>query len=183
MTNAGLAGDPFRMVDKILKKKNLNLNSGFLVWMPENFTPRYGVWPLWLQNLCLKSADKKIDRICNNIQNNKMGTREKSHYGINWLLTIQHNFYIRKIFIEKSLKAEDYFWASDNCNGCGICAKICPVENIVFNDGKPVWGDKCEVCLGCIQWCPQKAAQFQKSTLKGKRYHHPDVVLNDFIMR
>ncbi len=68
-TFGGLAGDPFKQAENILKNNNQNLNSGFLVWMPENFTPRYPVWPLWLQNLSLSLSDKKIDRICKLIQN------------------------------------------------------------------------------------------------------------------
>ena len=182
-TNAGLSGDPFKKAEKILKKNRQKLTSGYLVWMPENFTARYPVWPSWMQNLALRSSDKKIERISKNILNRQEGIREKSFWGINWFLTIQHNILMHKLFIEKALKASDYFWSTDNCNGCGICAKICPVENITMIAGKPEWGDHCEVCVACLQWCPQRAVQFRKATLKRGRYHHPDVVLKDFILR
>ena len=73
------------------------------------------------------------------------------------------------------------FWVTDRCNSCGICVKVCPVNNINLIEGKPVWQHKCEHCLGCLQWCPKEAIQFGKSTAKRKRYHHPDIKVQDFM--
>lgn len=50
------------------------------------------------------------------------------------------------------------------CEGCGLCAKLCPVENIVMQDGKPVPQGGCVFCYRCINSCPQKAIK-----LFGKR--------------
>ena len=44
-----------------------------------------------------------------------------------------------------------------SCNGCGICLKRCPVGNINLLDSKPVFSNKCTMCLQCIYSCPQKA--------------------------
>ncbi len=45
----------------------------------------------------------------------------------------------------------------DACNACGTCVRQCPVDNITMQDSKPVFGDKCVLCLNCIYSCPQKA--------------------------
>ncbi len=186
ITYAGLAGDPHKAAIKILKKKGINISSGFLLWMPENFTPRYGTWPKWLEKFVLKLSLKKIERIIGKIKGKKKGIRQRSRWGINRLLTFIHNFLAKKLFEERTLKPADYFRVLENCSGCGICMKVCPAGNIEMKKGKPLWGGHCELCTACFQWCPQKAVEISyfrdTKRLKG-RYHHPDVTVNDFIMR
>ncbi len=46
---------------------------------------------------------------------------------------------------------------ANNCTGCGICSKKCPVGNIELNAGKPVFSTACTLCLGCIYSCPEQA--------------------------
>lgn len=46
---------------------------------------------------------------------------------------------------------------SGACKGCGLCAAKCPRGNIVLENGKPVFQDRCIMCLGCIYRCPRKA--------------------------
>ncbi|HWT73382.1 MAG TPA: EFR1 family ferrodoxin [Mobilitalea sp.] len=48
---------------------------------------------------------------------------------------------------------------NSSCNGCGICQKGCPVDNIRIVNKKPVFDRKCSVCLKCIYACPKKALQ------------------------
>lgn len=43
------------------------------------------------------------------------------------------------------------------CNGCSLCVKNCPVSNIELYDQKPIFNNKCILCLNCIYSCPQKA--------------------------
>ncbi len=62
------------------------------------------------------------------------------------------------------------FYATDACNGCGLCAQSCPAGTITLSDGKPVWGKLCYQCLRCIHSCPQRAIQYGKSTENRGRY-------------
>jgi MinD superfamily P-loop ATPase len=59
---------------------------------------------------------------------------------------------------KRLIPAEDKKFAlNDSCNGCGICERICPVENIRIQGGKPVWLHSCEQCAACFSWCPSEA--------------------------
>lgn len=78
-------------------------------------------------------------------------------------------------------KMDKDFWVDEKCNGCGICTKTCPVDNIVMTTDKPTWLHHCEQCLACIQWCPKEAIQYGKKTPKYERYHHPEVTLKDIV--
>lgn len=65
------------------------------------------------------------------------------------------------------------------CVKCGICAKVCPMDNISYNPW-PAYADNCIMCGACRQNCPQNAIRYkgEKDTL---RYRHPDISLTDII--
>lgn len=64
------------------------------------------------------------------------------------------------------------FSVDDNCNSCGLCERICPIDAIELQNGKPVWVKKhCTQCLGCINRCPQRAIQHGTGTAKRGRYY------------
>lgn len=44
----------------------------------------------------------------------------------------------------------------DICTGCGLCQRLCPMDNISM-EGHPLHGDDCEVCMRCLNYCPAEA--------------------------
>ena len=74
-----------------------------------------------------------------------------------------------------------YKWykVSGDCNGCGICEKICPAQAITMQNRRPLFSRKCEHCNGCLNWCPQKAIHFGRLNSRSPRYHHPEITATE----
>jgi len=71
-------------------------------------------------------------------------------------------------------KMKKSFIVDDNCINCGICQDICPSKNIVINNGKVEFSDRCYLCLRCIHQCPVEAIQIGKITRGKFRYKGPE---------
>ncbi len=81
-----------------------------------------------------------------------------------------------KGFIQLTPHMDKHFNVSDACTHCGICQKVCPVNNIDYGqDNKPYFKHHCEQCLACIQHCPARAINYKDKTQSRKRYTHPDI--------
>jgi len=51
------------------------------------------------------------------------------------------------------------FFASNQCNGCRLCQRICPPKAIAMIGNKPYWQYSCDSCMACMNYCPQSAIQ------------------------
>jgi len=49
------------------------------------------------------------------------------------------------------------FFATNNCDNCGLCIKECPTSSIKLVNNRPYWKLTCESCMRCMNSCPKKA--------------------------
>jgi len=175
-TYGGMPGAAVVQAAEILKASGIKLSSGFAVRMPGNYAPMYGAFSKAKQNKIFEKAEKKLNFIADSVKEKKENKIEKSPSLFNWIFS-KHFYSFASPHIPELDKR---FLADEKCTSCGICAKVCPVSNIVLVDGKPVWQHHCQQCFACLQWCPVEAIQYGKNTKGRKRYRHPETKAEDF---
>jgi ferredoxin len=74
----------------------------------------------------------------------------------------------------------DRFNIENTCIKCGICAEVCPVDNIQVNNSKPVFSKKCISCLACTQNCSQNSIRLLGEKSK-ERFRNSDITLQEII--
>ena len=67
----------------------------------------------------------------------------------------------------------------DKCTKCGICCKVCPVQNISCGE-EVIIGKNCELCLACLHNCPSKAIHIKLEKSEA-RFRNEHVTLNEII--
>ena len=77
---------------------------------------------------------------------------------------LSHSDHFESIVIKgempKTPRIDPPIWPHGNrqCNNCGICNKLCPVQAI--DDPRKKAGNVCIHCMRCIKYCPQKARTY-----------------------
>jgi len=174
--NAGQVAATLLQLRRLLEERNLRLASGFSLCMPSNYIPWGGAPPAPKQEALFDKAREKIARIASAV---KGRTRQEPEKGP-WWQNLLFSWFYRKSF-SRVPAMDKSFRADEKCNGCGICRKICPADNVAIENSRPGWRHRCEQCFACLQWCPQEAVQFGKSTARKRRYRHPEISLSDML--
>ena len=174
--NAGQPAATLLQLKKLMSARQWSLAAGYSIVMPSNYTPWGGPGPMETQQRLFREAREKVKAISGLIL---QGQRKEVDRGPLWQNILFSA--IHKTSFQHVCRMDRKFWVDDRCNGCGICSKVCPADNIELINEKPAWLHRCEQCLACLQWCPQQAIQYGKKTIKYPRYHHPEVMLKDML--
>ena len=175
VTYRGLKLDTLGLLDDILQKKGVRLSYGDGIKMPGNAINYYGPASPEKIRTITEAASVRIDEIARAVAQKEIHTPQRS--GISKRISTWGNGFLYKNIAEFDKK----FLATENCNGCGLCSRVCPVQNITIENKKPVWQHHCEHCMACIQWCPTEAIQYGTGTARRKRYHNPGITAKDII--
>jgi ferredoxin len=174
--NAGQVAATLIQLKKLMQTRGLSLSSGFELTMPSNYIPWGGPGPEEAQAQRVEAARTKIGRVAAAAAARAKRPVEKGPLWQNIIFTG-----LNRLAFSRVPTMDRSFWVDEKCNGCGVCKAVCPSGNIALPADRPAWMHHCEQCLACIQWCPQEAIQFGKKTPRYKRYHHPEITLQDMI--
>lgn len=177
ITSAGdITEFPLQQLQLILKQKEKKLNAGIYITMPNNYIIGYDVNSEERQKQFFKRALSQIE-LFSKVIKDRSENLDQEVFKKDVTRAEKFNYKFRKNVNE----SDKSFSVEDNCSSCGICEQVCPVNNIKIIEGKPEWQHKCQQCLACINFCPEKSIQIGTQTVKTGRYHHPEIKLKQII--
>lgn len=186
-------GKSFETIENILQRKGAHISYGKGIYCVASQCTAYTPFPS--PKIMLPVMEKQFKKAAREIAQQKK--RNFPHMSF-----ITRNSYDKRMqpYMEIEEEFDKGFYTSDECAHCGICEKVCPLGNIKMVDGNPTWhNEKCHGCMACAAYCPKKAVLFKapeaymnsgmklakslKLDEKRKRYHHPDVSVQDIIKK
>lgn len=169
-TCGGNAGVVFKQINEILKSKDCQLNSEFVVKMPGNNILRYQAKSKEAQLELFQLEKIQIQAISQTLAK---GMNVRVQQGSPIIEKFIAPILYKKL--QKSYGKIPDFQVSNQCISCGLCKKVCSVDNIQMTAGKPKWDSRCQQCMACIQYCPKEAIEYGNKTIGRTRYQNPNV--------
>lgn len=167
-------GDDIGMTDRemsrLLKEGGHNLDACFSIAMPNTYVclPGFDIDPADLQQHKLQTAKGRIQEIVGHIIQRKRGLTDV----VRGIIPRIKSYVLRPLF-NTFLTGDKHFLATNDCIGCGLCQRICPLQNITNSSaGKPQWNGNCADCLRCYHLCPKHAIHYAGRTHTKGQYHH-----------
>lgn len=132
--------------------------------MPQDYLMFFTVGSKEENETKMNLAIEKIPAIADKIRNNE--DFDMTKVGAMHKMSVKPVTWLFDVFFIKPKK----FFTTDECIGCGLCEKVCPLNNIKLVDKKPNWGKSCIHCTACINRCPKQAIEYGKKTQGKNRY-------------
>ncbi len=171
-TQGRSSGNSFYNVNRLLRRQSLELNASYEVKMFANYVALYNMSKN--DEMANEDASIVVESIAKEV-------KEKVEKPISMkeskVATVMSNFMAPKFAMK-----DKGFNVSNECGGCGICEKVCPVRNIEIVAYKPTFKHNCEQCMACIQNCPSKALNYKNKTQKRGRYINPEITVQDLFV-
>lgn len=170
-TAGDTVGEAMNIFRQDIRERGLVINSSFSLIMPESYVglPFMDVDNAENEIRKKENAALELEKYIRIIENRESGINE---------LTIgkwpKINSRIIGEFFKSRLITDKHFHVeSSKCIKCGICADVCPVENINGGKGKePNWlhNNMCMTCFACYHHCPRHAIEFGRRTKNKGQY-------------
>lgn len=148
----------------------MNVNYSNSVLMVDNFLPLFDM----AKEKSIKDdsdIDKQIGIIKKDIESRKEFMISKKSFS--------NVPFIEKV-LEETMTKRYHIVVGEGCNNCQICTRVCPRGNIILED-KPVIGDNCEFCFGCIHHCKQHVLSINKELNPDERYINSHIKVSEII--
>lgn len=153
--------------------------------MVDNYLPGFDM-KKQVENEGKKEIEKHLEIIKSHIKNSKKLIKKENFLKKGAFTLMSRK---EKPFSKKKLKVhiygegiENYIYLDNTCTGCGICANVCPVDNIQVDKEKKsiTLKNKCFGCFACIQNCPSKSIHI-RGEVNESRYRNRHIKLSEII--
>ncbi len=188
----------FETINKLLRKKHKKLSSRLVLNMGNNEGRHKGYIVPAKETIQKMEQDvlQKLDDFAGIVKEEKVSLPEDTGVIQPTGKNRATAFLVEKTVLAGMELADhiggvQYFYTDENCNGCGICEKVCLSGKIMLKDAQPVWQKKvfCTMCFACLNFCPKRAVQIDdipgvpSFTRENGRYPHPYASIDDMIMQ
>ncbi len=84
--------------------------------------------------------------------------------------------------VATGLGIKNYINVEDTCTGCGMCAMVCPMNNIIVDkQAKTIsLGDSCLSCFACTHNCPTNSIRL-KGERSRARYRNSNITVAEIV--
>jgi len=174
-----------KKIEQDIRARGGELSLGCVVKMPHNGLGK-NTFSKDDQNVLFEKWKIMLETISENIISRKKQKPEVMNIPVHFILSgliFKVISPLIKILWQAMTKGWDSFsfMSNDTCDGCGICVKVCPMENVKMLNNRPKWLENCALCFACLQWCPKESINAGNITVGMPRYHHPDIKLSDIM--
>lgn len=143
--------------------------------MVDNFLPAFDMDE---QKKLDKKVDEHIRMICDDIANEKqyiLPVTEKDREA-------HREYLVRMAKMPKDMFSK-FYRITDECIGCEICTKVCPMKCFTVDGHKSVWhSEKCITCMACVHACPMMAIQMNVPEKNPKaRYRNENISICEIV--
>lgn len=161
-------GNAGKYAKALCKKKHFEYMGIQKVIMPENYLAMFQVPEEPEAIATIMRAEPVIEETAELIKNLLPLHREKATLSGKLSSNIVNGFFYTALVTDKK------FFVTEDCIGCGKCARVCPLHNIKMDEGYPNWNHKCTHCMACITECPRSAIEYGNKSYGQWRYHCPE---------
>lgn len=147
------SGDGAGCCARLLKKYGAEIVGGLHLCMPDSICDvKLLKRPVEKNRKIIRAADRKIEKWAEKI---RQGSYPKD--GLYFYDRIAGLLCQRLWFSGKTRDYSDQLKISDACKGCGLCTRLCPMENLMLENGRAKAGNRCTMCYRCISSCSVQA--------------------------
>lgn len=151
----GLSGVSFFISSLILKRKGYKIKGQIPFDMPSNWISIHPAPKEKAVKFLHEKNYYRVEKHCNKILSGKPDFHSNRDIIQDFLVSpiaLAYYFAGRFVFAKS-------FYASVDCDNCGLCVKQCPVDAIKTSNDRPYWTFSCESCMKCMNTCPKRAIE------------------------
>lgn len=154
----GLEGTAAYLPAVILALKGYHLRGVMALDMPSNWTALHPGFSIPNAQAIIQRARPRLNLFLQNIYAGKNDFRGLVPLLLGLaLLPVSAGYLLIGRFGLSKL-----FFATNRCDGCGLCARNCPANAIAMkgkHQPRPYWTFSCESCMRCMNLCPKQAIE------------------------
>ena len=167
--------EAFTQVEMCARKVGLTLSYIDAIQMVDNYIPFFDMREQ-IETLPGKDVEGQVERVAQEIANRKLRRANVTTQSIEDMMRWSRNHAANILKKDTALS----YTVNEDCVRCGICAQVCPANNISVTENGVLFSDHCEVCYACLHNCPQRAIHMPVEAGE-ERFRNEHVTLSDII--